>query len=118
MVGLVKVEDSGLIHQPFRALYRGREPALYRTPKKGPCNFQPAIVYGGFPYMAITHAPTLQEATRTLLKEDQRPLKTISKESRIPYFWLKKFSAGESRSPSVDRTERLYTFLSGKKLPL
>ena len=68
--------------------------------------------------MPSTTHPTLQEATRRLLKEDGRPLKEIAKASRIPYFWLKKFSASETKAPGVDRVQRLYEFLAQRTLAL
>ncbi len=61
---------------------------------------------------------SLNNVTRDLLRNDGRPLKDIARASRLPYFWLKKYSAGETRAPGVDRVQKLYEFLSHKKLPL
>lgn len=55
-------------------------------------------------------------ATRKLLDKDRRKMLDIHKQSGLPYFWLVQFKANRSLSPSVDRVQYLYEFLSGKKL--
>lgn len=62
---------------------------------------------------------TLMERTRHLLHESHLSLPEIyaslhGQGSEITYFWLRKFSAGEVKDPSVNRVEELYTFLTGK----
>lgn len=64
----------------------------------------------------ITQPATLLTRTRALLSNDERGLLTIHKESGLPFYWLKKFSAGEIKDPSVNKVQRLYEFLSRHKL--
>jgi hypothetical protein len=59
---------------------------------------------------------TLMAETIALLRKDPRSLLDIHKESGVPFYWLKKFSAGEIPNPAVNRTQYLYEYLSGKKL--
>ena len=59
---------------------------------------------------------SLHTRTHALLKADSRTLLEIHKESGIPFYWLKKFSAGEINDPSVNTIQKLYEFLSKKKL--
>lgn len=59
---------------------------------------------------------TLVEETRRLLKADPRTLRLIGQWTGIPFFWLKKLSAGEIANPAVNRIQYLYEFLSKKKL--
>jgi hypothetical protein len=57
-------------------------------------------------------------ATTNLLRSDPRTLIKIYSDTGIPYYWLKKFSAGEFNNPSVNRVQDLYEHLSGKKLAI
>lgn len=67
--------------------------------------------------MAATHVKgSLYSRTLDLLKQSGVPLPEIYKETHLPYYWLKKFSSGEIRDPSVNRVQRLYEFLAGRKL--
>lgn len=59
---------------------------------------------------------SLLKRTLELLKEDSRSLIEIYTATGIPYYWLKKFSAGEFANPSVNRVQFLYEFLSGQQL--
>ena len=59
---------------------------------------------------------SLHSRTLDLLKQSGVPLPEIYKETHLPYYWLKKFSSGEIRDPSVNRVQRLYEFLAGRKL--
>lgn len=61
---------------------------------------------------------TLNARTLELLKADPRPLTQLSIESKIPYHWLSSYRYGKAASPSVDRVQALYEFLTGKSLPL
>ena len=54
--------------------------------------------------------------TRQLLKDDKRPLRMIGQATAIPYYWLKKFSAGEIPNPAVNRIQYLFEFLTKSKL--
>lgn len=59
---------------------------------------------------------SLHSRTLDLLEQSRIPLPEIYKETHLPYYWLKKFSSGEIRDPSVNRVQRLYEFLAGRKL--
>lgn len=61
---------------------------------------------------------SLMKNTLNLLKKDNRSLLDIHKESKIPFYWLRKFKASEFSDPSVNRVQALYEFLTGKKLPV
>ena len=61
---------------------------------------------------------SLYVTTRRLIKRDKRPLRMIAQATAIPYYWLKKFSAGEIPNPAVNRVQFLYEFLSLKPLNL
>lgn len=58
----------------------------------------------------------LMRRTLEELRKDSRGLLSISIETGIPYFWLKKFKAGEIPNPSVNRVEALFKALTGKAL--
>lgn len=59
---------------------------------------------------------TLLVRTRTLLLNTERPLLDIHRESGLPFYWLRKVKSGEIRDPSVSRTQRLYEYLTNRKL--
>ena len=59
---------------------------------------------------------SLHSKTLDLLKLSGVPLPEIYKRTGLPYYWLKKFSSGEIRDPSVNRVQRLYEFLAGRDL--
>jgi hypothetical protein len=64
---------------------------------------------------------TLMERTRRLLRESNRSLPEVyadlnNRGSTITYFWLRKFSSGEVRDPSVNRVEELHRYLTGRPL--
>ena len=59
---------------------------------------------------------SLHRKTLDLLKQSEIPLPEIYKKTNLPYYWLKKFSSGEIKNPSVNRVQRLYEFLAGRKL--
>lgn len=54
--------------------------------------------------------------TRRLMKADKRTLRMIGQATFIPFYWLKKFQAGEIANPSVNRMQYLYEFISKKEL--
>lgn len=62
------------------------------------------------------HRGTLHAKTFDLLKQCKLSLPEIYKETGLPYYWLKKFSADEVKDPSVNRVQYLYEFLTSKKL--
>lgn len=58
----------------------------------------------------------LMETTQQLLKESDKTLLGIYTETGLPYYWLKKFSAGDFDNPSVNRVQFLYEFLTQSEL--
>jgi hypothetical protein len=54
------------------------------------------------------------EQTRRLLRT--RDLLEVYTATRLPYHWLRKFSAGAYANPSVNRVQFLYEHLTGTKL--
>lgn len=65
---------------------------------------------------------SLMEQTRLLLRNCGRSLPEVYGDLRmagiedISYFWLRKFSSGAFRNPSVNKVQALYEHLSGKQL--
>lgn len=59
---------------------------------------------------------SLMTETLRLLKDRNQTLETIMIETGIPFFWLRKFSAGQIAQPSVNRIQKLYEYLSGRRL--
>lgn len=59
---------------------------------------------------------SLYARTLELLQASDKSLPLIYKETDIPFYWLRKFSSGTVPNPSVNRVQRLYEYLSGKKL--
>lgn len=53
---------------------------------------------------------------RNMLRDDPRTLLEIYHATELPFYWLRKFAAGEIKNPSVNRVVYLYTCLSGKTL--
>ena len=64
---------------------------------------------------------SFMDKTRRLLKESDKSLPDIHAElhaqgSDITYYWLRKFSSGDVKDPSVNRVEGLYRYLTGGQL--
>lgn len=64
---------------------------------------------------------TLMERTHRLLREDSRSLPDIFADLReqgstITFYWLRKFSSGAFKDPSVNRVEELHQHLTGRPL--
>lgn len=59
---------------------------------------------------------SLMLVTAILLKNDKRTLRMLSDAMGVPFFWLKKFSAGEIKNPSVNRVQYVFEFLAKRKL--
>lgn len=51
-------------------------------------------------------------------KEDKKSLREIAEGSGLPYDWLVGIKYDRFKNPSVNRVERLYEYLSGKKLSI
>jgi hypothetical protein len=58
----------------------------------------------------------LMQRTATMLKADERSTFDIAKESKLPFYWLRKFRSGAMKNPSVNRVQKLYEHLTGRKL--
>jgi hypothetical protein len=64
---------------------------------------------------------TLMEKTRRLLHDSGRSLPAVYADMRndgsdITFYWLRKFSSGTIKDPSVNRVEELYRHLTGQSL--
>jgi hypothetical protein len=59
---------------------------------------------------------TLYEKTLQLLEVTDVPVRTISEESGLPYDWLIGIKYDRIKNPSVNRVQKLYEYLAGKKL--
>ncbi len=59
---------------------------------------------------------SLMSETHRLLKARSQTLPEISSGTGIPFYWLRKFISGEIDNPSVNRIQKLWEYLSGKKL--
>lgn len=62
---------------------------------------------------------SFMQVTRRLLKTHEKSLADIHAElhnsgSEITFYWLRKFSSGDIKDPSVNRVEELYKYLTGK----
>lgn len=57
---------------------------------------------------------SLMKETKRLLKA--RDLLEVYAETRVPFYWLRKFAAGEFQNPSVNRVQYLYEHLTGLSL--
>lgn len=66
--------------------------------------------------MVQANPGSLYSTTRVLLKGCKVPLLGIHSATGIPFYWLKKFSGGQVKDPSVNRVQALYEFLTGKSL--
>lgn len=59
---------------------------------------------------------TLVLRTQTLVKDYSDGLVALSHRSKIPFWWLRKFAAGQIASPGANRLQYLYEYLTGKPL--
>ena len=57
---------------------------------------------------------SLMQQTSDLLRNQD--LLKVYEETRISFYWLRKFASGSFRNPSVNRVQYLYEHLSGTKL--
>lgn len=67
------------------------------------------------PKQAVFDQPgaLMKKATKLVQDAD---LVSLSAETTISFYWLKKFARGTFKNPSVNRVEFLYEHLSKKKL--
>ena len=61
---------------------------------------------------------TLLKKTRSLLKKakSENQLEEIAHKTDLPYLWLNKIADGHINGPSVNRIQKVYEHISGKKL--
>ena len=59
---------------------------------------------------------SLLEETYRLLKERRVTLIDIMTGTGLNYYWLRKFASHEIKDPSVNSVQRLYEYLTGKRL--
>lgn len=64
---------------------------------------------------------SLMEHTRRLMRESKQSTGEIyagmlAQGSDVTYYWLRNFSAGRTKDPSVNRVEELYQYLTGKSV--
>jgi hypothetical protein len=71
---------------------------------------------GKMPLEEYDKPQSLYLETRRLMKADKRTTRMISQLTGMPFYWLKKFRAGEIDNPSVNRMQHLYEFISKKEL--
>lgn len=57
---------------------------------------------------------TLMVETVRLLKN--RDLFEVYAETKISFYWLRKFATGGFKNPSVNRVQYLYEYLTGKQI--
>lgn len=60
----------------------------------------------------------LYEVTRKLLKDSPIMKTTTSEDLGVTLVWLHLFQTHKMKDPGVEKTERLYTYLTGHKLQL
>lgn len=65
-------------------------------------------------------ASRLAAATRAMLLKTTIPVVQIAADCDLSYPWLMRYKGrfGETEMPSVDKIERLYEYLSGKRLEI
>jgi hypothetical protein len=72
----------------------------------------------GLPMASPTPSTRLRDRTLLLLRElpRHRTLKEVADECDLKLSWLTAFARGEIDHPSVNRIEKLYEHLTGRKL--
>lgn len=68
--------------------------------------------------MSAKTESTLHTKTLALAAKFDGSQMELAEQSSVPYFWLRGFLNGTIKRPGVDRVQKLYEFLSGKKLAL
>lgn len=59
---------------------------------------------------------SLFQRTLELLKTTDETIPQIYVDTQLPFYWLQSLREGRIKNPSVNRIQRLYEHLSGKKL--
>lgn len=59
---------------------------------------------------------SLLQRTLELLKTTDETIPQIYVDTELPFYWLQSLREGRIKNPSVNRIQRLYEHLSGKKL--
>jgi len=61
---------------------------------------------------------SLVKETLRLINNEPRGLLAVSQKTGVPFYWLRKFSAGKIPNPGVNRVQFLFEKLSGEKISL
>lgn len=61
---------------------------------------------------------SLMKAALKLVNNEPRGLLAVSQKTGIPFYWLRKFAAGQIPNPGVNRVQILFEKLAGKSLSL
>ena len=62
---------------------------------------------------------SLMQRTHRLLRQSDKSIADIAAElygSEVTFYWLRKFSAGIIKDPSVNKVQVLYEYLTGTKI--
>ena len=85
----------------------------------------PPVTYRDNPPLGTVRAeefkPTLCERTYRALRDrieasTEETVRDMAAQAGLDYYWLRQFSTGSIKDPSVNRIERLYHFLTGQTL--
>lgn len=58
------------------------------------------------------------EQIRVILRNDDRTIETISRETGLPMNWVALYSSGRCVNPAFSRVAHLYKYLTGKEISL
>lgn len=64
----------------------------------------------------MTEPITLTDKMRELVDTSPKTLRQIAKDAGVPFFWLRGVVYDSRRNQSVNRIQKVYENLSGKKL--
>jgi hypothetical protein len=59
---------------------------------------------------------SLYQKTLELLEATEQPLREIAEGAELPYDWLVALRYDRIKNPSVNRVQKLYEYLNGRKL--
>lgn len=65
---------------------------------------------------AFDEPGSLMAKTIELLRNDERDLLQIHKDTNVPFYWLRELAAGKVKNPSVNRVQYLYEKLTARSL--
>lgn len=55
-------------------------------------------------------------ATLELLRNSEESIDEVARKADVSFYWLRKFSAGTARDPSVNKVQRVYEYLAQRPL--